>query len=199
MLKSLLRDVRVILGSQSPRRKELLTSLDVDFDVVIKSVDESIPNQIISSEAAEYIAIKKLLAFNIKEFEDTLVITADTVVVDCADNVLGKPTSPEEAIQVLKLLSGKSHKVFTGVALGYQGKVSSFNEETIVYFEDLAEDEILYYVDKYKPYDKAGSYGIQEWIGRIAVGRIEGSYENVMGLPTVKLYQAIKEIIKKEA
>ena len=195
MLVDTLKNIKVILGSQSPRRKELLASLDIDFEVIIKSVDETIPDDIISTEAAEYVALKKLQAFNGLAFNNALVITADTVVVDDENNVLGKPSSTEEAIRVLKSLSGKSHQVFTGVALRYGEQIQSFTEVTRVYFSTLNSDEIQYYVDKYKPYDKAGAYGIQEWIGRVAVSRIEGSYENVMGLPTVKLYKTIKELI----
>lgn len=195
MLVDTLKNIKVILGSQSPRRKELLASLDIDFEVIIKSVDETIPDDIISTEAAEYVALKKLQAFNRLEFNNSLVITADTVVVDDDKNVLGKPSSAEEAIRVLKSLSGKSHLVFTGIALRYGEQIQSFTEVTRVYFSTLNSDEIQYYVDKYKPYDKAGAYGIQEWIGRVAVSRIEGSYENVMGLPTVKLYKTIKEMI----
>lgn len=195
MLVDTLKNIKVILGSQSPRRKELLASLDIDFEVIIKSVDETIPDDVISTEAAEYVALKKLQAFNGLAFNNALIITADTVVVDDENNVLGKPSSTEEAIRVLKSLSGKSHQVFTGVALRYGEQIQSFTEVTRVYFSMLNSDEIQYYVDKYKPYDKAGAYGIQEWIGRVAVSRIEGSYENVMGLPTVKLYKTIKELI----
>ena len=195
MLVDTLKNIKVILGSQSPRRKELLASLDIDFEVIVKSVDESIPDNIISSEAAEYVAFKKLRAFDVLELNNSLVITADTVVVDDENNVLGKPSSAEEAVRVLKSLSGKSHQVFTGVALRYGKQVKSFTEVTRVYFSTLNSDEIQYYVEKYKPYDKAGAYGIQEWIGRVAVSRIEGSYENVMGLPTVKLYKTINEMI----
>jgi len=196
MLVDELKEIKVILGSQSPRRKELLASLDIEFEVIIKSVDESIPENLGPSNAAEYIALKKLQSFDVLEFNNALVITADTVVVDNENNVLGKPNSEEEAIRVLKSLSGKSHQVFTGVAIRSGEQVISFTEVTRVYFSTLSDDEIQYYVDKYKPYDKAGAYGIQEWIGRVAVSRIEGSYENVMGLPTVKLYKTIKEMIK---
>jgi len=195
MLVNTLKEIKVILGSQSPRRKELLASLDIEFEVIIKSVDESIPNNIGSSEAAEYVAFKKLQAFEEEEYKSSLLITADTIVVDQDNNVLGKPRTKEEAIQVLRSLAGKSHLVFTGVALRFGEQVKSFTEETLVDFAALDDNEIEYYVEKYKPYDKAGAYGIQEWIGRIAVSRIEGSYENVMGLPTVKLYQTIKEMI----
>ena len=196
MLMNRLNSVKVILGSQSPRRKELLASLDIEFDVVVKSVDETIPSSVKSSEAAGYVALQKLKAFDPIDYSDSLIITADTVVVDDENNVLGKPSTAEEAKRVITSLSGKSHNVYTGVALAYKNKQIHFTDETIVYFEKLSTAEIQYYVEKYKPYDKAGAYGIQEWIGRIAVSRIEGSYENVMGLPTVRVYQAIKEITK---
>jgi septum formation protein len=196
MLLNTIKDIQVILGSQSPRRKELLASLDIDFDVVVKSIDESIPSSVPPAQAAEYIALQKLAVFKDYVTEDTLVITADTVVVDEDSNTLGKPAFPEEAVEVLQSLSGQTHTVYTGVALYYKGQSQSFTEKTRVHFAELHADEIDYYVKKYKPFDKAGAYGIQEWIGRIAVKSIEGSYENVMGLPTVRLYQEIKELIK---
>lgn len=196
MLLNTIKDIKVILGSQSPRRKELLASLDIDFDVVVKSIDESIPSSVPPAQAAEYIALQKLAVFKDYVTEDTLVITADTVVVDEDSNTLGKPAFPEEAVEVLQSLSGQTHTVYTGVALYYKGQSQSFTEKTRVHFAELLADEIDYYVKKYKPFDKAGAYGIQEWIGRIAVKSIEGSYENVMGLPTVRLYQEIKELIK---
>ena len=196
MLLNKIKDIKVILGSQSPRRKELLASLDIEFDVVVKSIDESIPSSVPPTQAAEYIALRKLAVFNDNVTEDTLVITADTVVVDEDGNTLGKPASPEEAVEVLQSLSGQTHTVYTGVALYYKGQSQSFTEETRVHFAELHTDEIDYYVQKYNPFDKAGAYGIQEWIGRVAVKSIEGSYENVMGLPTVRLYQEIKELIK---
>lgn len=198
MLNTELKKIEIILGSQSPRRKDLLASLDIDFEVLIKSVDESIPETITSSEAAVYVAKKKLDAFDNKQYYNNLIITADTVVVDKDDNVLGKPSSQEEARSVISSLSNSSHIVYTGVAMKYKGKEIQFTDQTLVYFENVSEEEIDYYINTYKPYDKAGAYGIQEWIGRIAVSRIEGSFENVMGLPTVKLYKAIKEIIQEE-
>ena len=195
MLGSKLKSVQVILGSQSPRRKELLASLDIDFNVLVKSVDETIPSTLNPLESAEYLAIKKMQAFDSVEFQESLLITADTVVIDQQNCVLGKPRSREEAIQILASLSGNSHQVLTGVALRYKGRTMSFTEKTIVNFEVLDALEIQYYVDKYQPFDKAGAYGIQEWIGRIAVSHLEGSYENVMGLPTARLYRAIAQIM----
>lgn len=196
MLVADLKKIKVILGSQSPRRKELLASLDIDFDVIVKSIDETIPASVSPSQAAEYIACKKLEAFEGDTLKHALLITADTVVVNQQNNALGKPNSAQEAIEVIQSLSGKSHHVYTGVALSFNGNIKSFTEVTEVRFAVLDKEEISYYVEKYKPFDKAGAYGIQEWIGRVAVESIQGSYENVMGLPTVRLYQTIKELSK---
>ncbi len=184
----------IILGSQSPRRQELLNSLDLDFQVVVKSIDESLPSSVSSVNAAEYIALEKLKAFQNPSFENHLVITADTIVVDSANNVLGKPIDLVEAKNIVKNLSGKTHHVYTGVGILFNGLIKSFTSVTEVTFANLSDLEIDYYIEKYKPFDKAGSYGIQEWIGRIGVKEIVGSYENVMGLPTNGLYEALKEI-----
>lgn len=196
MLLDRLKDIRVVLASQSPRRKELLAALDIDFEVIVKSVDESVPSDISSHQVAESLALKKLSVFDTEEFSSSLVIAADTVVVDSENQVLGKPVSEQAAFEVIKSLSGEPHDVYTGVAMAYAGKRVSFTEKTKVYFDSLTDEEIRYYIAKYKPLDKAGAYGIQEWIGRAAVISIEGSYENVMGLPTVRLYKELKKLIK---
>lgn len=196
MLLHVIDSIPIILGSQSPRRKQLLESLDLRFEVLVREVEELIPTDISAAEAAEYIALKKILAFDEARFYESIVITADTVVVDIHENVLGKPKDVDEAVSVLSRLSGDSHVVYTGVAIAYRGIRKSFTAKTIVHFHRLTTDEINYYVHKYRPYDKAGSYGIQEWIGRVGVDHIEGSFENVMGLPTSRLYAALKEIIK---
>ncbi len=185
----------IILGSQSPRRKELLSSLDLEFEVIVREIDESIPAGVSPQDAAEYIAVEKIKAFAEPDFFDHIVITADTVVVDGADVVLGKPKGVEEARVVLAGLSGGAHHVYTGVAIAYRGAVKSFTSETVVRFRTLDSEEIEYYLNKYKPYDKAGSYGIQEWIGRMGVDTIEGSFENVVGLPTSRLYEELKRIV----
>lgn len=189
-------ELTIVLGSQSPRRSELLKSLDLDFKVIVKSIDESIPAEVKAEDAAEYVAIKKLSAFETDEFRDVLIITADTVVVDSDGNVLGKPNDLDEAKNTLKRLSGSIHRVFTGVSIKLNDVMRSFTCETEVAFNSLSEDEIEYYVNRYQPLDKAGSYGIQEWIGRVGVKRIVGTFENVMGLPTSQLYQELKEIEK---
>lgn len=194
MLLRKIKKLPIVLGSQSPRRNDLLKSLDIDFQVIVKSIDESISDDVSPEDAAECIALKKLKAFESPEFENHLIITADTVVVDLAGRVLGKPASAEEAKGILKDLSGDVHYVYTGVGILFNGVVKSFTCKTEVVFNPLATEEIDYYIDTYKPFDKAGSYGIQEWIGRTAIERINGSYENVMGLPTSRLYQELKKI-----
>lgn len=196
MLLKKIKELPIILGSQSPRRSELLKALDLDFQVLIKSIDESIPHDILPEAAAEYVALQKLAPFQEAIFKGNLIITADTVVVDLQGNVLGKPVDSHEAKGVLKSLSGNIHYVYTGVALLLNNSIRSFTCKTEVLFEKLSTEEIDYYVDAYQPYDKAGSYGIQEWIGRMGVKQIIGSYENVMGLPTNRLYQELKEIEK---
>lgn len=190
-----LKDIKIVLGSQSPRRKELLASMGLHFDVIIRSVDEQVSESIDSALVAEHIAKKKMEAFDGAEFKDSLIITADTVVVDEGNHVLGKPKSRQEAFDVLCSLSAKTHFVFTGVALKYGDQTHSFTQKTIVHFAELDEQEIAYYIDTFEPYDKAGAYGIQEWIGRIAVQGIQGSYENVMGLPTAQLYKEMKRMM----
>lgn len=195
MLLKKIKALQIVLGSQSPRRCELLKSLDLDFQVVVKSIDETLPIGIQPKDAAVYIALKKLEPFRTSEFQDKLVITADTVVVDLNERVLGKPMSSTEAVEILQDLNANRHFVYTGVAILFNEEIYSFTGETEVIFDKLSTDEIVYYVEKYKPYDKAGSYGIQEWIGRIGVKGINGSYENVMGLPTNRLY---KELLKIE-
>lgn len=194
MLLPKIKTFPIILGSQSPRRNELLKSLDIDFQVIVKSIDESIPTTIQPENAAEYVALKKIEAFRNATFKDHIVITADTVVVDADGRVLGKPMNKKEAKSILKDLSAATHAVYTGVGILLNNKIWSFTSKTEVVFNRLTPEEIDYYVEKYKPYDKAGSYGIQEWIGRIGVERINGSYENVMGLPTNRLYQELNKI-----
>lgn len=197
LLSHALESIPVILGSQSPRRRELLAALDIKFEVQIREIAESFPVNILSKEAAEYIALEKIKAFDEREFYDHVIITADTVVVDRQGKVLGKPNDIEEARIVLANLSGDAHTVYTGVAIKYRGQLVSFTSRTIVQFRYLETEEIDYYLEKYRPYDKAGSYGIQEWIGRIGVASIEGSFENVVGLPTSRLYEELKKLLIK--
>lgn len=182
---------RLILGSKSPRRQELLGSLDFPFRVEVRSVDETFPPNLPVDKLAEFIAEKKAEAFTDLE-RDELVITSDTVVV-CNGIALAKPASAEEAKGMLRMLSGKTHQVITGVCLKTPEDQRSFSETTHVQFDELSEEEIDYYIEKYRPFDKAGSYGIQEWIGMIGIKGIEGDYYNVMGLPLNRLYRELKQ------
>lgn len=181
--------IKIILASNSPRRKELLGGLGVDFEVkVLKGVDESYPESLPSTDVAEYIAAEKAAAYTVKD--DELLITADTVVIVGRD-ILGKPADAADACGMLRELSGKTHQVVTGVCLTTSKEQRRFSVTTDVTFKQLSDAEINYYVDKYKPYDKAGAYGIQEWIGYIGVTALSGSYYNVMGFPVQRVYEEL--------
>lgn len=196
ILQERIKNIPIILGSKSPRRKELLSSMDLAFTIEIRETDESFDESLDPISAVKFIAETKLDAFDDYGLYDKLIICADTVVVDHVGTVIGKPKDENEAIDVISGLSGKEHKVYTAVAISYQGKRISFVEETIVWFNELSDEEIKYYVMNYKPMDKAGSYGIQEWIGRVGIERIVGSYENVIGLPTARLQKELKKMFK---
>ena len=185
-------DKRIILSSNSPRRQELLKGLDIDFTIrTIDGVDESYPENMPAEDVALFISKKKAEAYRTTIQDDELVITADTVV--CIHNkVLGKPQDEAQAKQMLRTLSGETHLVVTGVTLTTKEKQTAFSAKSSVTFSSLSEEEISYYVEKYKPMDKAGSYGIQEWIGYVGVEQINGSFFNVMGLPVHRLYKEIK-------
>lgn len=181
--------IKIILASNSPRRKELLSGLGVDFEVkVLKGVDESYPESLPTTDVAEYIAAEKAAAYTVKD--DELLITADTVVIVGRD-ILGKPADAADACGMLRELSGKTHQVVTGVCLTTSKEQRRFSVTTDVTFKQLSDAEINYYVDKYKPYDKAGAYGIQEWIGYIGVTALSGSYYNVMGFPVQRVYEEL--------
>lgn len=195
MIQDKLKNISIILGSKSPRRKELLASMDIAFEVEVKETDESYDPTLSAVEIVKYIAETKLSAFDREHYFDKLLICADTIVVDEQGDVLGKPANLEEAKAVIKRLAGKSHRVYTAVALAYQDQKVSFVEETTVWLNHLSNEEIDYYVERYKPLDKAGSYGIQEWIGRVGINKIIGSYENVIGLPTARLQQELKVVV----
>ena len=184
----------IILASKSPRRQELLKLMDIQFRIILKEVDESYLETLAPEEVAVYIAEKKAHAFD-EALTNEIVLTADTIV--CIDNqILGKPESLQGAVEMLELLSGKMHRVITGVCLLHQHQLHSFYDVSEVYLNKLSSEEILYYVHKYQPLDKAGSYGIQEFIGLIGIEKIVGSYTNVVGLPTEKLYRALKSLGK---
>lgn len=181
---------KIILGSGSPRRAQLLEELGIPFTIQVKNVDETpIPNMR-REDTAMYLARKKALAFKSDIDDDTLVITADTIVA-LDDLILGKPTDEADAKRILQLLSGRKHHVITGVCILSKNKIESFFTKTEVAFKTLRQEEINYYVEHYTPLDKAGAYGIQEWIGMIGVDFILGSYFNVMGLPVKDLYEQL--------
>ncbi len=187
-----LKKYKVVLASNSPRRKELLTGLGIEYVVkTMPDVDESFPDSLVSDEIPAYIAREKANAYRTIIEKDELIITADTIVwID--GEVLGKPENTEDARKMLKKLSGMTHQVITGVCLTTQQWQRDFTATTEVRFAMLTEDEIDYYVEKYAPMDKAGAYGVQEWIGFIGVESISGSYFNVMGLPIQRLYRELK-------
>ncbi len=184
---------KIILASNSPRRKELLKGLNLDYEVkTLPEIDESFPESLKDDNIAIYIAKKKADSYTEHIKADTLLITADTIVV-LGHKVYGKPQDEAEAKQMLRDLSGKSHQVITGVCITTKLKQKTFAVSSEVRFANLDEDEIEFYVSKYKPLDKAGAYGIQEWIGYVAVEYISGSYFNIMGLPIQRLYQELKQ------
>ena len=188
----LCENYHVILASNSPRRKELLAGLDVRFDVrVLEGIDESYPADLPTVDIAEYISRKKAEAYCRTMAPDELIITADTVVI-LGDEVMGKPADAADARRMLRALSGRTHQVATGVTITTRDRRQSFSVVTDVSFKTLTDDEISYYVDRYRPMDKAGAYGIQEWIGYIGVTGIRGSYFNVMGLPIQRIYEVLK-------
>ena len=182
---------KLILASNSPRRKELLAGLGVPFEVrVLQDIDEHYPESLPVNEVARYIAKEKADAYRRVVASDELIITADTVVI-VGDEILGKPVDETDAVRMLQLLSGRTHQVTTGVCLLTAEKERCFDVTTDVTFKPLTDEEIHYYVDRYRPFDKAGAYGIQEWIGYIGVTGLNGSYYNVMGLPVQRIYQEL--------
>ena len=192
-------DYRIILASNSPRRRELLAGLGLEFEVrVLQGIDESYPATMPALETAEYIAAKKAAAYQSQMADDELIITADTVVI-VGDEVLGKPADADEARSMLLKLSGRTHQVVTGVCLTTRQQSSHFYVRTDVTFKSLTDGEITYYIEKYKPYDKAGAYGIQEWIGYIGCTGLHGSYYNVMGLPVQRIYTELQSFIRQRS
>ena len=187
-------EYKLLLASNSPRRKQLLAGLDIPFTVnVLPSISEDYPSEMPAKEIAKFLAVKKAEPYKTVIANDELVLTADTVVI--VDNfVLGKPQDSDEACAMLRQLSGKTHQVVTGVCLTTLDFQHSFSVTTNVTFKTLSEREIKYYVEKYNPTDKAGAYGIQEWIGYIGVTKLEGSYFNVMGLPVQRIYDEFQKL-----
>ncbi len=192
MLSEKFKNHKIILASNSPRRQELLRGLSFEFLIEVKTVNELYSSDLKHSEITEYLATLKSDAFH-NVSENTIIITADTIVW-LKDKALEKPKNRNEAIEMIHQLSDNSHEVITSVCIKSSKSQKIITDITKVYFNKLTLNEITYYVDKYKPYDKAGSYGIQEWIGFIGVSKIEGSYFNVMGLPVHKIYQELKNL-----
>ncbi|NOQ71982.1 MAG: septum formation protein Maf [Crocinitomix sp.] len=183
---------RIILASQSPRRHELLSGLNVEFEVRTKDVDETYPQDLKAEDVPTYLAEKKADAFHDLLDKETIIITADTIVIQNGE-ILEKPLSVNDAKSMISKLSGNTHTVVTGVCIQSRKKKMLFSDVTEVQFEELSADEIQYYVHRYQPFDKAGSYGVQEWIGYVGIKHLAGSYYNVMGLPVHKVYAALKE------
>lgn len=188
LLKNKLAGRRLILASQSPRRRELLAGTGLEFVLADRYTAEEIyPSELPVHEVPEYLAVLKSEAYPQELAENDILVTADTVVI-CGDRIFGKPSGRDGAVAMLTELSGRRHTVVTGVALRSRGMMRRFSVASDVWFRNLDAEEIEYYVDTYRPYDKAGAYGIQEWIGYVAIERIEGSFYNVMGLPVQSLY-----------
>lgn len=181
--------MKIILASNSPRRNELLGGLGVDFEVkVMKGVDEAYPDTLPAKDVAEYISREKASVYDVAD--DELVITADTVVI-VGDDILGKPKDADDAHRMLREISGRTHQVVTGVCLTTAKEQRSFSVVTDVTFKQLSDEEIDFYIRNHRPYDKAGAYGIQEWIGYIGVTGLNGSYYNVMGFPVQRVYEEL--------
>ena len=185
---------RIILGSASPRRAELLKGLDLNFEIITMNVDETYPSSMNGVGIPMFLAEKKANAFKDIMTDDIMLITADTIVF-LEGKVLGKPVDYTDAKKILQKLSGKTHQVITGVCISTTERRRVFHTSSEVRFAHLSEAEIEYYLENYKPYDKAGSYGVQEWIGYVGVENINGSYYNVMGLPIQRLYNELKRWI----
>ncbi len=193
MLNEKFKNYRVILASGSPRRQQFLKELDVDFEIQLKDIEEIYPEHLQAEEITNFLAKLKASAFTLELKQDDVLITSDTIVW-LNDKALGKPKDYDDAFEMLTEMSGTTHKVITSVCLKTVNKEIVFYEETLVTFAKLSSEEIKYYLDNYKPFDKAGSYGIQEWIGLVAIEKIEGSYANVVGLPTHRLYEELMKL-----
>lgn len=190
-----LKGKKIILGSNSPRRKELIAGLDIEFTVDTGNTFEELYGpETPHEQIPEVLSEGKSYGFHRPLKDDEILITSDTLVL-CEDRVMGKPQSREDAINMIRFLSGRSHKVITAITLRDSQKCHTSSDTAVVYFKDLTDNEIEYYVDTYKPFDKAGAYGIQEWIGYIGIGKIEGSYFTIMGLPVHLVYQELVKFI----
>lgn len=190
-----MKDITLVLASKSPRRRQLVDMLGFPVEIVTIDVDEHIDATVPVDRIAETLACRKASGYDLSQLRpNQILVTADTIVA-LDDRMLGKPHDREEAMAMLSALSGRHHTVYTGVCLTTRQSRRSFTEATDVFFRKLEKGEIEYYIDTYKPFDKAGSYGVQEWIGAVGVERLEGCFYNVMGLPVSRLYQEIKQIV----
>lgn len=193
MLQDKLKHYKLILASGSPRRQQFFKDLDLDFEIRVKEIEEIFPNELKAGQITAYLAELKASAFEGELIDNEILITSDTIVWH-NDRALGKPKDKEDAFTILKSLSNCTHDVITSVCFKTNLKTDVITELTQVTFNELTDEAILYYIDNYKPYDKAGAYGIQEWIGFIGVSKIEGSYANVMGLPVDKVYKYLSNL-----
>ena len=193
MLKEKFNNHKIILASGSPRRQKFLKELDLDFEIRLKEIEEIYPNHLQAEEITDFLANLKANAFENELKDNEILITSDTIVW-LKNQALGKPTDASHALKMLTEMSGKTHEVITSVCIKTNQKEIVFHDKTSVSFASLTSQEIEYYLKNYKPFDKAGSYGIQEWIGLVAIEKIEGSYANVVGLPTHKLYSELLKL-----
>lgn len=193
-----LKGKKIILGSNSPRRKELLAGLDIDFEVDTRNNFEEIYDpQTPHERIPEVLSEGKSYGFHRELADDEILVTSDTLVL-CEDRVMGKPHDHDEAVDMLRFLSGREHKVITAITLRDRERCSTVSDTAVVWFKELSDSEIEYYIDKYKPFDKAGAYGIQEWIGYMGINKIEGSYFTIMGLPVHLVYQELIRFVENQ-
>lgn len=197
MLRNSLENIRLVLASGSPRRHQFLRDLDLDFEIRLKEVDEIYPPELAREQITEYLAILKASAFAGELATNEILVTSDTIVWH-RDRALGKPVNYQHAVEMLGELSGSTHQVFTSVCLSSHAARTVFSEETKVTFSPISQDSIHYYLDNFKPFDKAGSYGIQDWLGLTVISRIEGSYTNVVGLPTERFSNELSAFALRE-
>lgn len=193
MLREKLKDYHIILASGSPRRQQFFKDLNIDFEIRLKPIEENFPEHLKAAEITDFLAELKGNAFEGELSTGDILITSDTIVWH-EGNALGKPTDAARALEMIKSLCGKTHEVITSVSFRTAEKIKTVHSVTRVSFSELSEEEIQYYIDEYRPFDKAGAYGIQEWIGLIGIDHIEGSYFNVVGLPTNLVYKTLLEI-----
>jgi septum formation protein len=193
MLQNKLKQYKLILASGSPRRQQFFKDLELDFEIRLKDIEEIFPPELKATEITNFLAELKASAFEGDLKDNEILITSDTIVWH-NEKALGKPKDKQDAFEIIKSLSNSTHEVITSVCFKTNLKTDIISETTKVTFNELSEESILYYIDKYKPYDKAGAYGIQEWIGFIGVSKIEGSYANVMGLPVDKVYEYLSKL-----